>query len=69
MIYAPDERRPPKTKTEPFDFGRLLDREEDVQAYLADAEESGDAAYIAHAQEVAKQVRERIARDTAADPS
>ncbi|MBI1682476.1 addiction module antidote protein [Caulobacter hibisci] len=41
------------TETLPFDPARLLDRPEDVAFFVADAMETGDAAYIQHALGVA----------------
>ncbi|PXA89051.1 putative addiction module antidote protein [Caulobacter sp. D4A] len=41
------------TETVPFDAARLLDRPEDVAFFVADAMETGDAAYIQHALGVA----------------
>lgn len=46
-----------RTETVPFDAGRLLDRPEDVAAFVADALESGHSGYIQHALGVAARAR------------
>ncbi len=54
------------TKVIPFDAAEFLDSEEAIAIYMAEAFETGDAAYIAHALGIVARAKGmgQIARDT-----
>ena len=54
------------TKTYPYDSAAFLETDEDISAYMSEALETGDAAFIAHALGVVARARgmTQIARDT-----
>ena len=41
----------------PYDPAKYLTDDEDIEVFLADAEETGDASYIARAREVAERAK------------
>ncbi len=53
------------TKTHPYDTAAFLETDEDISAYMNEALETGDAAFIAHALGVVARARgmTQIARD------
>lgn len=53
----------------PYDPAKYLTDDEDIAVFLADAEETGDASYIARAREVAERAKAMKARNEACSDS